>query len=109
MDNNLINEELLKAVIGSDPNADNSAISTEAILGLIKTYKPLLETLFGEFITLYKTFAQNEDYIKTVAETKKKIYDSYISVGFQPDQAFSLITSQNNTFANILNATKSIN
>lgn len=50
---------------------------TDAILGIV-----------GEFL---RKLSENEEIIESIALTQKKLYDSYIEVGFTEEQALNIL------------------
>ena len=58
---------------------------------LVDQYKPLLYGVAEEFFNIYKDYANNTEYFATTATAKKNQYDSYIAIGFSPEQSMSLV------------------
>ena len=63
--------------------------------GMIEKYKPMAYETVGIIMDIYKDFANNTEYPETVAKVKKNMYDAYLAVGFNEDQALALMINDN--------------
>lgn len=62
---------------------------------MIEKYKPMAYETVGIIMDIYKDFANNTEYPETVAKVKKNMYDAYLAVGFNEDQALALMINDN--------------
>lgn len=62
---------------------------------MIEKYKPMAYEAAGVVMDIYKDFANNAEYPATVARVKKNMYDAYLAVGFNEDQALALMINDN--------------
>ena len=62
---------------------------------IIKKYKPMAYETANIIMDIYKDFANNTEYPRTVAKVKKNMYDAYIAAGFNEDQALALMINDN--------------
>lgn len=71
----------------------------EALLEIAKTYvekyKPVVYGAAQEVANVYKDYSENTEYPATVAKVKKNMYDAYLAVGFNEDQALALMINDN--------------
>ena len=63
--------------------------------GMIEKYKPMAYEVAGIVMDVYNDFANNIEYPATVAKVKKNMYDAYLEVGFNEDQALALMINDN--------------
>lgn len=72
---------------------------TAAAIAVVKKYieqcKPAVYELGNEALAVLKDFANNKEYVKTIATFKKNQYDAYVDSGFSEEQAFALIINDN--------------
>lgn len=61
----------------------------------VENYKPMVYELGNIVLDIYKDFSDNQEYFKTVAKVKKNMYDAYVAVGFNEDQALALMINDN--------------
>jgi len=78
-------EELLQALM-SNPDEINSAITR-----VIQTAKPIIYSVGGELLTMYKDLVGNDEYYTVEATHYKKKYDALIKAGFKPTQAMDVL------------------
>lgn len=83
---------------------ENPEMLTPVIKEYIRKYKPIVYSVIQEIFDVYKDFANNEDYFKTVAKVKMNIYDAYINAGFTDTQAMALILNDNLRLVNSVNS-----
>lgn len=62
---------------------------------MIEKYKPMAYETADIIMDIYKDFANNIEYPATVAKVKKNMYDAYLAVGFNEDQALALMIHDN--------------
>lgn len=63
--------------------------------GMIEKYKPMAYEVADIIMDVYKDFANNAEYPAAVAKAKKNMYDAYLTVGFNEDQALALMINDN--------------
>ena len=63
--------------------------------GMIEKYKPMAYEVADIIMDVYKDFANNAEYPIAVAKVKKNMYDAYLAVGFNEDQALALMINDN--------------
>ena len=83
--------ELLKELLKME-NPDAAAILAKA---LIEKYKTAAYSMLEDFHEIYKDYANNKEYFKTVATVKKNQYDAYLEAGFSEEQATAFLINDN--------------
>lgn len=63
--------------------------------GMIEKYKPMAYEVADIIMDVYKDFANNVEYPTAIAKVKKNMYDAYLAVGFNEDQALALMINDN--------------
>lgn len=61
----------------------------------IEKYKPMVYYLAKEVVEIVRDYSNNTDYPAIVAKTKKNLFDAYVAVGFNKDQALALMINDN--------------
>ncbi len=80
-------EEIIRMILEESDQAE------ELIEELKKKYEPVLSLILKELFEVYKKYADNTEYFRTVAKVKMNQFDAYIEVGFDEDQAMTLIVN----------------
>lgn len=62
---------------------------------MIEKYKPMAYETVSIIMDIYKDFANNTEYPTTKAKIRKNMYDAYLEVGFNEDQALALMINDN--------------
>ena len=75
----------------------------------IEKYKPLVYGLGNEVLEVYKDFANNKEYFDTVAKSRFNQYTAYQEVGFTKEEAMSLLLSDINKRAMLMEEVKKTN
>lgn len=82
-------EELIKTFI------ENPEVGLAVVKTLVDKYKPAVYDVASMILDVYKDFSNNTEYPETVAKVKKNMYDAYLAVGFNEDQALALMINDN--------------
>lgn len=83
--------ELLKELLKME-NPDAAAVLVKAF---IEKYKTAAYSMLEDLHTIYKDYANNKEYFKTVATVKKNQYDAYLEAGFSEEQATAFLINDN--------------
>ena len=78
-------KELL-SILGENPDEVKDFIKEQ-----VNIYKPLVYMVGNELLEIYKDYANNTELFKTTAKVKKNQFDAYVSVGFNEEQAMTLL------------------
>lgn len=82
-------ETILK-LLGENPD-----LIVPVLKEYINKYKPAVYVLLQELVEVYKDYSNNTEYPTVVAKVKKNMYDAYVEVGFNEDQALALMLNDN--------------
>ena len=82
-------EELLAKLL------ENPEVLLEIAKTYVEKYKPVAYGVAQEVANVYKDYSENTEYPATVAKVKKNMYDAYLAVGFNEDQALALMINDN--------------
>ena len=69
----------------------NPELAKPMVSEMVNKYKPIAYAVGSELLNVYSDFANNKEYFKTVATSRKNQFDAYIEVGFTSEQAMTLL------------------
>ena len=64
--------------------------------------KPFLYSVGKDFLEMYKTLVNTDEFFETNAKFSKKMFDAYVSIGFSEEQAMELLLTQKKQYKEML-------